>query len=190
MHEVDDDAGARAPCLGGGFDARGIAEAVVGRESPWAQKRFLGEGVRALLGVALWGAGASALDEVDRHPGIAVVEYVAELVEERPDDVAVLLSAARQLDDGVAVGGPPRDSVKGEFGRCLNELQDNPASGKYPRNVAERVRVGCCCPSPELGQAGLERIRLIRDELVSHRCLGLLPQGYPCHHACGVDLLS
>lgn len=103
VHEVDDDAGARAPCLRGGFNARRITEAVVGRESPWAQKRFLGEGVRALLGVVLWGAGASALDEVDRHPGIAVVENVAELVEERPDDVAVLLSAARQLDDGIAV---------------------------------------------------------------------------------------
>ena len=103
VHEVDDDAGTRAPCLCGGFDARRIAEAVVGRESPGAQKRFLGEGVRALLGVALWGAGAPALDEADRHPGVAVVEYVAELVEERPDDVAVLLSAARQLDDGVAV---------------------------------------------------------------------------------------
>lgn len=103
VHEVDDDAGARAPCLGGGFDARRIAEAVVGRESPGAQKRSLGEGVRALLGVALWGAGAPALDEADSHPGVAVVENVAELVEERPYDVAVLLSEARQLDDGVAV---------------------------------------------------------------------------------------
>lgn len=91
------------PCLRGGPDARRIAEAVVGRESPWAQKGFRCEGVRALLGVVLWGASASALDEVDRHPGIAVVEDVAKLVEERPDDVAVLLSAARQLDDGVAV---------------------------------------------------------------------------------------
>lgn len=53
VHEVDDDAGARAPCLRGGLDARRIAEAVVGRESPWTQKRFLGEGVRALLGVVL-----------------------------------------------------------------------------------------------------------------------------------------
>ena len=34
VHEVDDDAGARAPCLHGGFDARRIAEAVVGREPP------------------------------------------------------------------------------------------------------------------------------------------------------------
>ena len=34
VHEVDDDAGARAPCLRGGLDARGIAKAVVGRESP------------------------------------------------------------------------------------------------------------------------------------------------------------
>lgn len=91
------------PCLRGGPDARRIAEAVVGRESPWAQKGFRCEGVRALLGVVLWGASAPALDEVDRHPGIAVVENVTELVEERPDDVAVLLSAARQLDDGVAV---------------------------------------------------------------------------------------
>ena len=40
---------------------------------------------------------ASALDEVDRHPGIAVVENVAELVEERPYDGAALLLAARQL---------------------------------------------------------------------------------------------
>lgn len=99
VHEVDGAAGARAPCLRGGLDARRIAEAVVGRESPWAQKRFLGEGARALLGVVLWDASAPALDEVDRHPGIAVVENVAELVEERPDDIAVLLSAARQLDD-------------------------------------------------------------------------------------------
>lgn len=53
VHEVGDDAGTRAPCLGGGFDARRIAEAVVGCESPGAQKRFLGEGVRALLGVVL-----------------------------------------------------------------------------------------------------------------------------------------
>lgn len=67
VREVHDDAGAHAPCLRGGFNARRIAEAVVGRESPWAQKRFLGEGVCALLSVALWGAGASALDEVDRH---------------------------------------------------------------------------------------------------------------------------
>lgn len=169
VHEVDDDAEARDPCLSDGFNARRIAEAVVGRESPWTQKRFLGEGVRVLLGVALWGAGTSTLDEVDCHPGVAVVEYVAELVEERPDDVAVLLSAARQLDDGVAVGNPPRDSVKGEFGRCLNELQDNSASVKYLRDVAGRVRVGCCCPGPELGQAGLERIRLKCDELVGHR---------------------
>ena len=49
------------------------------------------------------GAGAPALDEADSHPGVAVVENVAELVEERPYDVAVLLSEARQLDDGVAV---------------------------------------------------------------------------------------
>ena len=98
VHEVDDDAGAYAPCLRDGFDARRIAEAVVGRESPWAQKRFLGEGVRALLGLVLWGASASALDEVDRHPGIAVVENVVRLVEERPYDAAVLLSVARQLD--------------------------------------------------------------------------------------------
>lgn len=62
VHEVDDDAGAHAPCLRGGLDARRIAEAVVGRESPWAQKRFLGEGVRALLGLALWGAGAARLN--------------------------------------------------------------------------------------------------------------------------------
>lgn len=104
VHEVDDTAaGVRAPCLCGGFDARRIAEAVVGRESPGAQKRSLGEGVRALLGVALWGAGAPALDEADSHPGVAVVENVAELVEERPYDVADLLSEARQLDDGVAV---------------------------------------------------------------------------------------
>ena len=43
-------------------------------------------------------ASASALDEVDRHPGIAVVENVVRLVEERPYDAAVLLSVARQLD--------------------------------------------------------------------------------------------
>ena len=61
VHKVDDDAGARAPCLRDGFNARRIAEAVVGRESPWAQKRFLGEGVRALLGVVLWDASASTL---------------------------------------------------------------------------------------------------------------------------------
>ena len=103
VHEVDDDPGARALCLRDGLNARRIVKAVVGRESPGAQKRFLSEGVRALLGLVLWGASASALDEVDRHPGIAVVEYVAELVEERPDDVAVLLSTTRQLDDGVAV---------------------------------------------------------------------------------------
>ena len=103
VHEVDDDAGARAPCLRGDFDARRIDKAVIGRESPWAQENFLSEGVRVLLGLAFWGASASALDEVDCHPGIAVAEYVAELMEESPDDVAVLLSAARQQDDGVAV---------------------------------------------------------------------------------------
>lgn len=53
VHEVDDDAGTRAPCLRGGFNARRITEAVVGRESPWAQKGFLCEGVCALLGVVL-----------------------------------------------------------------------------------------------------------------------------------------
>lgn len=41
--------------------------------------------------------------------------------------------------------------------------------GKYLRDVTGRVRVGCCCPGPELGQAGLERIQLKCDELVGHR---------------------
>ena len=53
VHEVDDDAGAHAPCLRGGFDARRIAKTVVGREPFWAQKGFLREGVRAPLGVVL-----------------------------------------------------------------------------------------------------------------------------------------
>ena len=41
VHEVDDDAGARAPCLHGGFDARRIAEAVVGREPPLCPEALL-----------------------------------------------------------------------------------------------------------------------------------------------------
>ncbi len=40
VHEVDDDAGVRAPCLCGGFNARRIAEAVVGRESPLGPEAF------------------------------------------------------------------------------------------------------------------------------------------------------
>lgn len=58
VHEVDDDAGARALCLGGGFDARRIAEAVVGRESPGAQKRSLAMAF-ARFSASLFGARAA-----------------------------------------------------------------------------------------------------------------------------------
>ena len=69
-----------------------------------------------LFGALLAGLVGLLAVQLDACRAVPVVEDVPELVEERPDDEAVLLPASRSLDYRDDPGGPSSDAVEGEVG--------------------------------------------------------------------------
>lgn len=69
-----------------------------------------------LFGALLAGLVGLLAVQLDACRAVPVVEDVPELVEERPDDEAVLLPASRPLDYRDDPGGPSSDAVEGEVG--------------------------------------------------------------------------
>lgn len=112
VHLVHGDAGAHPDGPGGPDDVRLPCKPAEAAESLGAEELATDELVGALL-AGLVGLLAFQLDAYRAFP---VVEDVPELVEERPDDEAVLLPASRLLDYRDAPGGPSGDAVEVEVG--------------------------------------------------------------------------